>query len=96
MIKVKLSPDGDPEFEFDWISASHPADHGLLLKGEVTDPPSLKGRPVMVVIPPHQLTLLLKEARDAAIAARSKPMGGHVPETSTPEPAPDPKAAVST
>lgn len=44
----------------------------LVIECEVVRPPSSKGRTVYVHFDPEDVTRLVKEARSAAIAARSK------------------------
>lgn len=46
----------------------------LILECEVIEPPSSRGRKVMVWLDPEDVTKVLLLARESAIAARSKPM----------------------
>lgn len=50
-------------------------DGNMWVECEVTSPPSMAGKTVMLSVPREQVPELLRAARDAAISLRSTPMG---------------------
>jgi hypothetical protein len=50
----------------------------LVIECEITSPKSMAGRTVYLRVPAEQIPAVLKVARDTAIKARSKPLGGEM------------------
>jgi hypothetical protein len=57
-----------------WVDVGTTSDYGVSIRCILTEPASLAGRRLVVVVPAHLVVPLLQEVRRAAIELRSKPM----------------------